>query len=1493
MDQASLLRGLHLLTQAFPTLPHTRDAPKHAASRTSSSSSSSSSLPTFPAIRRLLTQPSLTDTEVEELRLYLAHLLLLPKQTQLRSEGVLNITEAPLPAFPLSVHLIRLFRPLIASLLLPLAVRPPSSLLAFQRSAVALSQVVTLCPHTAHAVASYLRASPFSLFDSLQPPPQSSAVSDTPDPTPTSSSSSPSRDAVPLLHLVYAAYRYLSLDYALFHPFFRSCASNPTLQSLLSCDDSLTRFYAVRCLSAILRLTDTQRAAFHLRFLPPSSTPSSSDPAALEQRHADALQAELGAVWAAAIPLHPVPFHPPPPTLPSPPAPSTAGFVILPSTMSTLSSLSLLLTQPHPILLTGPPGSGKSSLIHHLHSLHHTLTPSHPSSPHPPQSTPSPLPHPLPLLTLHITSSIDSKTLLGSYTSTSTPGEFVWSAGALTRALREGRWVVVEDVDRAGWEVVSGLRGLMESGEVEVRGEVVKAKEGFRLFATRSEEGGGGGGGGRAAKGWSMLSAFFSPVHCPALTEEELSSIIHSSHPSIPHSYVPTVLATYRLFTSPSSPSFPLVQQALGTRRLSTRDLFRWCRRLGWLFAKGEGWNVAGMNEEMMDSVLRSILEVFLASARSSSHAVSLRASIAREVVGLWSIPPERVEHHLHHHKPHFRVTPSTFSIAAYDFPIQRHSRSSPAPLFTSTRHALLVLSSIASALTHNEPLVLVGEAGVGKTSVLQFLAHSLGVKLTVLNLNHQSDASDVVGGYRPYEMGVVVSSLVHELIGGDDLFGKVISRKANTAWLVALERAVQRKEWKKAVRMMAAMADKAADKLQLEGRHRTTPPSADERKVDEGIRQRWLRFYHSISRLARQVQQMQGKASLPLFHFSEGALIAALRAGDWILLDEINLASADTLERLTGLLDSSQGSVSLTERGDVDVVPRHPNFRLFAAMNPPDYGKKDLPPSIRSRFTELHVPDVDDSDDLRLITHAYLQRRMREAGKASIGVDEVVRVYEELRRTASTSLVDGAGQPPLYSLRTYCRALIYASQHSSHFTFLRALYEGFTMAFASPLSLPSKQKLQSTLMKLCRLKPHHLVTPPSSLPAGHVDVQGFHIPLGPFPPPPSSSPFILTPTITLRLSELARALLSPHPILLQGPTSSGKTSLVHHLASLTHHHLVRINNHQHTDVSEYLGTYAGDERGQLRFREGVLVEAVRKGWWIVLDELNLAPSEVLEALNRLLDDNRELHLSDTNEVVKAHADFRLFATQNPAGLYGGRKVLSKAFINRFVVFHVDDLPVEELSEVISRRCEVAKSHAERMIDTMQRLQMHRDSHSLFLGKSSLITPRDLFRWGERMKGAKDSTVQTLAERGFMLLGERLRGEEGRAVVKDVIEDACGKGKGKGSASIDLDRMYSPQAVEAMVRRLTGGKGWQEVMREQADRAREMGLGRMAWTRSMRRMFLLVAECVLHKEPVLLVGETGGGKTSVCQVRRQQHTTHHHSAPSRITARMHAEGMAG
>lgn len=57
--------------------------------------------------------------------------------------------------------------------------------------------------------------------------------------------------------------------------------------------------------------------------------------------------------------------------------------------------------------------------------------------------------------------------------------------------------------------------------------------------------------------------------------------------------------------------------------------------------------------------------------------------------------------------------------------------------------------------------------------------------------------------------------------------------------------------------------------------------------------------------------------------------------------------------------------------------------------------------------------------------------------------------------------------------------------------------------------------------------------------------------------------------------------------MLLQGETSVGKTSLVTWLAASSGNTCVRINNHEHTDLQEYVGCYTADESGKLVFQEG------------------------------------------------------------------------------------------------------------------------------------------------------------------------------------------------------------------------------------------------------------------------------------------------------------------
>ena len=91
---------------------------------------------------------------------------------------------------------------------------------------------------------------------------------------------------------------------------------------------------------------------------------------------------------------------------------------------------------------------------------------------------------------------------------------------------------------------------------------------------------------------------------------------------------------------------------------------------------------------------------------------------------------------------------------------------------------------------------------------------------------------------------------------------------------------------------------------------------------------------------------------------------------------------------------------------------------------------------------------------------------------------------------------------------------------------------------------------------------------------------------------------YVITDCVSANLKDLARVVsAASFPVLIQGETSVGKTSLIQYLAHATGNKCVRINNHEHTDIQEYVGSYGADpETGALVYQDGVLVEAMRKG---------------------------------------------------------------------------------------------------------------------------------------------------------------------------------------------------------------------------------------------------------------------------------------------------------
>ena len=66
---------------------------------------------------------------------------------------------------------------------------------------------------------------------------------------------------------------------------------------------------------------------------------------------------------------------------------------------------------------------------------------------------------------------------------------------------------------------------------------------------------------------------------------------------------------------------------------------------------------------------------------------------------------------------------------------------------FAQTRLSCCLMERVAYCLFSNEPVLLVGETGTGKTSTLQLLAKHTNNTLVVLNMNQQSDSTDLLGG--------------------------------------------------------------------------------------------------------------------------------------------------------------------------------------------------------------------------------------------------------------------------------------------------------------------------------------------------------------------------------------------------------------------------------------------------------------------------------------------------------------------------------------------------------------------------------------------------------------------------------------------------------------------------------------------------------------------------------------------------------------------------
>lgn len=446
-------------------------------------------------------------------------------------------------------------------------------------------------------------------------------------------------------------------------------------------------------------------------------------------------------------------------------------------------------------------------------------------------------------------------------------------------------------------------------------------------------------------------------------------------------------------------------------------------------------------------------------------------------------------------------------------------------------------------------------------------------------------------------------------------------------------------------------------------------------------------------------------------FKFREGPVTKAVKLGSLLYLEDFDLPSQAVTERLNSLLESdptfvATENITISGGNTTAEITVPDSFQFIASVHQDfEYSKLSLSPAALSRFTVIRVPAYS-GEDIKSIVESELKQRLPAEHQDDIhlATEIIFQFYSILKNQTIVPV------PPLGAIFRWVDFIVnhddssaaedieksnivtrvvqgsyFFCGNANHYQFCdilkvwinnnaNSLPDKFKFDWLSLFTYNDQVDFISISNNVIRLSSSNITLHSSSSSLKKLDL-------------------IFTETVWYNFMRIMSAIACGDrtAVILEGPPGVGKTAAVDKIAKLLDIPCERINLSANTTKEELFGSIIPKYKNGkqiFEWEDGPVMKAIRNQSWILFDEINLAPPELLNTLTPLLQRNIDTFIDPKNNALKLKLDnCRIFATMNPSSC-GSRYQLPRSISNLFSMVLVENYSVNEIYTIFHKKCE-------------------------------------------------------------------------------------------------------------------------------------------------------------------------------------------------------------